>query len=76
MITNNKGTRIELTDREGIRIVSGHSIMLEAAEDILLNSDTGSMIIAGDASVNLRQKGTSIQLDKEISFIGGNLKIQ
>ena len=76
VITNNKGTRIELTDREGIHIVSGHSIMLEAAEDILLNSDTGSMIIAGDASVNLRQKGTSIQLDKEISFIGGNLKIQ
>lgn len=76
MITNNKGTRIELTDEEGIHIVSGHSIMLEAAEDILLTSDTGSMIIAGDSSVNLRQKGTSIQLDNEISFIGGNLKIQ
>lgn len=76
VITNNKGTRIELTDEEGIHIVSGHSIMLEAAEDILLTSDTGSMIIAGDSSVNLRQKGTSIQLDNEISFIGGNLKIQ
>jgi len=76
VITNNKGTRIELTDAEGIHIVSEHSIMLEAAEDLTISSDTGSLIVAGDSSVNFRQKGTSIQLDNEISFIGGNLKIQ
>lgn len=76
VITNNKGTRIELTDKEGIHIVSEHSIMLEAADDLTISSDTGSLIVAGDSSVNFRQKGTSIQLDNEISFIGGNLKIQ
>ena len=76
VITNNKGTRIELTDAEGIHIVSAHSIMLEAAEDLTIASDTGSLIVAGDSFVNFRQKGTSIQLDNGISFIGGNLKIQ
>lgn len=76
VITNNKGTRIELTDAEGIHIVSAHSIMLEAAEDLTIASDTGSLIVAGDSFVNFRQKGTSLQLDNGISFIGGNLKIQ
>ena len=76
VITNNRGTMIELTDAEGIRIVSAHSVMLEAAEDLTITSDTGSLIVAGDSSVNFKQKGTSIQLDNGISFAGGNLKIQ
>ena len=50
--------------------------MLEAAEDLTISSDTGSLIVSGDSFVNFRQKGTSIQLDDEISFVGGNLKIQ
>lgn len=76
VITNNKGTRIELTDAEGIHIISEHSVMLEAAEDLTISSDTGSLIVAGDSFVNFKQKGTSIQLDNGISFVGGNLKIQ
>ncbi|EOS25009.1 hypothetical protein C804_04792 [Lachnospiraceae bacterium A4] len=76
VITNNKGTRIELTDAEGIHIVSAHSIMLETAEDLTIASDAVSLIVAGDSFVNFRQIGTSLQLDNGISFIGGNLKIQ
>lgn len=60
----------------GIHIVSEHSVMLEVAEDLTISSDTGSLIVSGDSFVNFRQKGTSIQLDDEISFVGGNLKIQ
>jgi Uncharacterized protein conserved in bacteria len=76
VITNNKGTRIELTDAEGIHIVSEHAVMLEAAEDLTISSEKGSLIVAGDSFVNFKQKGTSIQLDNGISFVGGNLKIQ
>ena len=76
VITNNKGTRIELTDAEGIHIVSAHSVMLEAAGDLTLSSDSGSLMVAGTSSVSLQQKGTAIQLDGGISFIGGELKVQ
>lgn len=57
-------------------IVSAHSVMLEAAEDITVSSDTGALIVAGTAAVNIKQKGTSINLDKGISFTGGELKVQ
>lgn len=76
VITNNKGTRIELTDAEGIHIVSAHSVILEAAGDLTLSSDSGSLMVAGTSSVSLQQKGTAIQLDGGISFIGGELKVQ
>lgn len=76
VITNNQGTKIELTDAEGIHIVSAHFVMLEAAEDMTISSDTGSLIVAGTSSVNLKQGGTAINLDKGITFTGGELKIQ
>lgn len=76
VITNNQGTRIELTDQEGIHIVSAHSVLLEAAEDITVSSDTGSLMVAGTSSVSFKQGGTGILLDKGISFTGGELKVQ
>lgn len=76
LITNNQGTKIELSDAEGIHIVSAHSVMIEAAEDLTISSDTGSLIVAGSESVDLKQKGTSIHLDSGISFTGGELKVQ
>lgn len=76
VITNNQGNRIEMTDQEGIRIISDHSVMLEAAEDITITSNTGSLLAAGASSVSFQQKGTSIELENDISFVGGNLKIQ
>lgn len=76
VITNNQGTRIELTDKEGIHLISAHSVVLEAAEDVTISSDKGSLIAAGTTSVVLKQKGTSITLDKGISFTGGELRVQ
>ncbi len=76
VITNNQGNRIELRDQEGIQIVSSGSLLLEAAKDIIISSDEGSLLAAGASTVKLKQKGTSIQLDEGISFIGGELKVQ
>ncbi len=76
VITNNQGNRIELRDEEGIQIVSSGALSLEAAKDITISSDTGSLLAAGDTSVRFKQGGTSIQLDEGISFIGGELKVQ
>lgn len=76
VITNNQGNRIEMSDKEGIHIMSAHSVVLEAEEDMTITSNVGSLLVAGASSISFKQKGTSIQLDNDISFIGGNLKIQ
>ena len=76
VITNNQGNRIELRDQEGIQIVSAGALSLEAAKEVTLSSDSGSLLIAGATSVSLKQGGTSIQLEEGISFVGGELKVQ
>ena len=76
VLTNNRGTRIALTDQNGIEIVSEHAIALRAREDLTLSSETGSLTAAGTESVNLRQKNTGIDIGKGISFTGGEMRVQ
>ena len=76
VITNNQGTKIELNDAKGVQIVSQHNIVIKAKDDLTISSETGSLIAAGTASVNLKQKTTSIDIDQGISFTGGELKVQ
>ena len=57
-------------------MISEHSVVLEAAEDLTISSQSGSLMVAGTSSVSLQQKKTSIQLKKGISFTGGELKVQ
>lgn len=76
VITNNQGTKIELNDAKGVEIVSQHDIVIKAKDDLTISSETGSLIAVGTASVNLKQKTTSIDIDQGISFTGGELKVQ
>ena len=76
VITNNQGTKIELSDAKGVHIVSQNDIVLKANDDLTISSETGSLIAAGTDSVNIKQKTTSINLDQGISFTGGELKVQ
>ena len=76
VITNNQGTKIELNDAKGVQIVSQNDILIKAKDNLTISSETGSLIAAGTASVNLKQKTTSIDIDQGISFTGGELKVQ
>lgn len=76
VITNNQGTKIALTDGDGVQIVSQHSITIKAKDDLTLSSENGSLTAAGTTSVKLKQKTTSIDIDKGISFTGGELRVQ
>lgn len=76
VITNNQGTKIELSDAKGVHIVSQSDIVLKAKDDLTISSETGSLIAAGTDSVNIKQKTTSINIEQGISFTGGELKVQ
>lgn len=76
IITNNQGTKIALTDENGVQIISQKSIVIQAKDNLILSSETGSLTAAGTTSVNLKQKTTSLDIDKGISFSGGDLRVQ
>lgn len=76
VLTNNQGTRIELKDSTGVTIVSQHDVFIKARDNLVLSSENGSLTAAATTSVNLKQRTTSIDIEKGISFTGGELKVQ
>jgi len=74
VLRNNKGMSIEISDVEGIKIVSDKKIILQAAEDINVNSESGLQLSAAE-SMLLSQGGASIQMNDSITIGGGKIYI-
>jgi phage baseplate assembly protein gpV len=72
VLRNNKGMSIEISDVEGIKIVSDKKIILQAAEDINVNSESGLQLSAAE-SMLLSQGGASIQMNDSITIGGGKI---
>lgn len=75
VITNNAGMAIEISDSNGISIVSDKNISLTAKGSVSVSSDEGSVTVAGDSTVNLKQSGSSLTLDGDINMSGGDLRV-
>ena len=60
LMTNNRGMTVEMNDSEGITISSASASLLFAAGD----------------SLQVKQSGTSMTMDEDIHFTGGEFRIQ
>ena len=76
LMTNNQGMMVEMNDSEGIMITSDKDIVVAAKEDLTIASGSASLLIAADNVLQVRQGGTSMTLNKDISFTGGEFRIQ
>ena len=76
LMTNNQGMMVEMNDSEGIMITSDKDIVIAAKEDLTIASGSASLLIAADNVLQVRQGGTSMTLNKDISFTGGEFRIQ
>jgi hypothetical protein len=76
ILTNNRGISIEIIDSEGINIISSKSVHIQANDSVTISSENASMMVAGTSSVLIRQSGAGIYLDDDISFSGGEFRIQ
>jgi len=75
VMTNNTGMEISIIDGEGIRIDSNKNIFIKTDGNIDISSGAGLSMLAAD-SVVVRQGGTSLVVDDNIAFIGGQLNMQ
>lgn len=76
LMTNNKGLMIELNDNEGITISSNKNIVIEADDNLTISSTNSSLLLAADESLQVKQGSTSMTLDEDIHFTGGEFRIQ
>ena len=75
-MTNNKGMMVMLDDSEGITINSDRDIVIEAQDSLTISSAQESLLIAADDVLQVKQGGTSMTLSGDISFTGGEFRIQ
>ena len=76
LMTNNKGMMVEVNDSEGIMITSDKDIVIEAEDNLTISSGNASLLIAANDVLQVKQGGTSMTLSGDISFTGGEFRIQ
>ena len=76
LLTNNQGMRLEMNDKEGITISSDKDVVIDAKDNLTISSANASLMIAAKDKVQVRQGSTSMTLDGDIYFTGGEFRIQ
>lgn len=76
LMTNNQGMMVLMSDSDGITISSDKDILIEAEDNLTISSSSASLLIAADDVLQVKQGGTSMTLDGDIAFTGGEFRIQ
>lgn len=76
LMTNNNGMMLEMHDSEGITITSDKDIVIQAEENLTVASGAASLLIAANDKVQVKQGGTTMTLEGDITFTGGEFRIQ
>ncbi len=73
ILRNNLGLSLELSDEEGIKLVSDKDILLQAKGDIRMNSQGAGIHMAAASKILLRQGAASIKVCDDIRIGGGKI---
>lgn len=76
LMTNNQGMMVEMNDSEGITITSDKDVVIQADDNLTIASNSASLLIAAKDKVQVKQGGTTMTLSGDISFTGGEFRIQ
>lgn len=75
MLTNNKGTYIEISDRKGIRMKSTGSIVLQANGKVAITSETDNIQLNAKSGIRLKQRDAVITIKEDIILEGMHVKL-
>lgn len=75
LMTNNDGTYIQLSDEDGIEMVSEGSVMIRAKKGMSISSSSGSIELNGKNKVRLQQGETEINLGGDLNMQGARIKL-
>ena len=73
IITNNKGTSIELIDDEGIYIKSRGILSIDADLEVDIESKSSSISVVSKDSIQLNQNGTQVELSDNATTRGSKV---
>ena len=75
MLTNNNGTYIELSDENGVEIVSTGTVTLSAGETVSISSRNSTIELSAASRVKLKQGETMMELGGNLNMSGAQIKL-
>lgn len=75
ILTNNAGMSIELSDAEGIKIISDKAIVIRSQEAVDISSATSTLSINAPKRIIFQQGDTQISLEEKLHFGGAQVRI-
>ena len=75
LLTNNDGTYIELSDDEGIEIVSEGSVTVRAGGSLSIISSNSSIEMSAPKKIRLKQGSTEMNLGGDLSMQGAKIRL-
>lgn len=75
LLTNNNGTYIELSDSNGVEIVSGGPVVLSAGGALRISSASSGIELSAPNKVKLKQGDTEMSLGGDLNMSGAQIKL-
>ena len=75
LLTNNNGTYIELSDAEGIKMVSEGTVSIRANGTMFITSQNSSIELSAPDKIKLKQGETEMELGGDLSMSGAQIKL-
>lgn len=73
VLTNNNGMYIELSDTKGITLHSNQSIFIQSDQTVDVSSKSADVSMQAKQSITVRQGAASIELEDDITIVGGKI---
>lgn len=75
LLTNNNGTYIELSDANGVEIVSSGTVTLSAGGMLSISSRNATIELSAPKRVKLKQGDTMMELGGDLNMSGAQIKL-
>lgn len=75
MLTNNNGTYIELSDEDGIEVVSQGSVTVRTSETLSISSSNASIEMNAPGKIRLRQGDSEMNLGGDLRMQGAKIRL-
>ncbi len=73
VLKNNNGMSVELSDQEGIKLISDKDILVQSDGDIQIKSQNAGVNISAENKVLMQQGAAKVQISDDINICGGKI---
>ena len=75
LMTNNKGMSIELSDHEGIKIVSDKAIVIQSDSSVNITSTTSDLSVFAPERITFKQGNTEMDMQEKLMLKGAQVHL-